>query len=59
MIFKLSAFAGHTDGDFPHSEAAAKAVLSLPMFPEITEAQQRRVIEVCAAYVRQSLRLAA
>ena len=50
---------GHGEGDFPHSEAAAKAVLSLPMFPEITEAQQQRVVEVCAAYVRQSLRLAA
>ena len=50
---------GHADGDFPHSEAAAKAVLSLPMFPEITEAQQRRAIDVCAAYVRQSLRMVA
>ena len=50
---------GHGEGDFPISEDAAKAVLALPMFPEITEAQQRRVMEVCAAYVRQSLRLVA
>jgi dTDP-4-amino-4,6-dideoxygalactose transaminase len=50
---------GHAEGDFPNSEAAAKAVLSLPMFPEITEAQQRRVIDVCGAYVRQSLRMVA
>ena len=50
---------GHGEGDFPISEAAAKSVLALPMFPEITEAQQRRVLDVCAAYVRQSLRLVA
>ena len=49
----------HQVGDFPVSEEAAKNVLSLPMFPEITDAQQRRVIEVCSAYVRQQLRIAA
>ena len=49
----------HQVGDFPISEEAAKNVLSLPMFPEITDAQQRRVIEVCSAYVRQQLRIAA
>ena len=50
---------GHSIGDFPISEDASKCVLALPMFPEITEAQQRRVLDVCAAYVRQSLRLVA
>jgi dTDP-4-amino-4,6-dideoxygalactose transaminase len=50
---------GHADGDFPVSEEAARAVLALPMFPEITEAQQRRVIDVCAAYVRSQLRMVA
>ena len=49
----------HQVGDFPVSEEAARNVLSLPMFPEITDAQQRRVIEVCSAYVRQQLRIAA
>lgn len=30
---------GHQPGDFPHSEKAANEVLSLPMFPELSEAQ--------------------
>jgi dTDP-4-amino-4,6-dideoxygalactose transaminase len=38
------------------SEAAAETVLALPMFPEITETQQKRVIDVCAAYLSQTLR---
>lgn len=34
---------GYKVGDFPHSEAAANEVLSIPMFPEITEAQCQAV----------------
>jgi dTDP-4-amino-4,6-dideoxygalactose transaminase len=52
-------FLGYKTGDFPMSEDAANTVLALPIFPEITEAQQTRVIEVCAAYLSQSLRRAA
>lgn len=47
---------GYREGDFPQSEEAARSVLALPMFPEITEEQQRRVIEVCGQYVQKSLR---
>jgi dTDP-4-amino-4,6-dideoxygalactose transaminase len=36
---------GHTEGDFPVTERASKRVLSLPLFPELTEEQQRYVIE--------------
>jgi len=32
------------EGDFPHSERMASRILSLPLFPEITEAQQERVV---------------
>jgi dTDP-4-amino-4,6-dideoxygalactose transaminase len=35
---------GHKAGDFPRSEAAAREVLSLPMFPEMTPAQVEQVV---------------
>jgi dTDP-4-amino-4,6-dideoxygalactose transaminase len=46
------AYLGHHHGDFPVAEAAAGEVLSLPMFPEITGAQQERVAEA----LRKALR---
>ena len=33
-------------------------MLALPVFPEITEEQQRRVVEVCAIYARKQMRKA-
>lgn len=35
---------GHRPGDFPHSEQAAREVLSLPMYAELTPAMQDEVI---------------
>jgi dTDP-4-amino-4,6-dideoxygalactose transaminase len=37
---------GYAAGDFPVAERAAREILSLPMFPQITEQQQARVAEV-------------
>jgi len=42
---------GHGRGSFPVAEAAANEILSLPMFPGITAAQQERVVEVLLAAV--------
>lgn len=52
-------YLGYRTGDFPTSEQATGEVLALPIFPEITEAQQQRVVEVCSAYLRQTVRRAA
>lgn len=37
---------GYRQGDFPVSEKLAGRILSLPMYPELTESQQTRVAEV-------------
>ncbi|ACU35685.1 DegT/DnrJ/EryC1/StrS family aminotransferase [Actinosynnema pretiosum subsp. pretiosum] len=40
---------GHGAGDFPVSESVAAGILSLPLFPEITEEQQHRVVAALKA----------
>jgi dTDP-4-amino-4,6-dideoxygalactose transaminase len=52
-------YLGHRQGDFPASETACREVLALPIYPELTMEQQRRVIQCCAAFLRQRSRLAA
>jgi dTDP-4-amino-4,6-dideoxygalactose transaminase len=52
-------YLGYQDGDFPASEEACGNVLALPLFPEITEPQQRRVLQCCATFLRQRARMAA
>jgi dTDP-4-amino-4,6-dideoxygalactose transaminase len=52
-------YLGHRTGDFPTSEAAAGQVLALPIYPELTADQQRRVIHSCAGFLRQQVRRAA
>jgi dTDP-4-amino-4,6-dideoxygalactose transaminase len=43
---------GHGPGSFPVAEQAAKEILSLPMFPEITPEQQTAVAEALRAALR-------
>jgi dTDP-4-amino-4,6-dideoxygalactose transaminase len=38
-------FLGHGEGDFPATEAAAREMLSLPMYPGITGEQQEMVVD--------------
>jgi UDP-2-acetamido-2-deoxy-ribo-hexuluronate aminotransferase len=42
---------GHNEGEFPVSEAAARRVLSLPMHPYLTDAQQVQVVDALAQAV--------
>jgi dTDP-4-amino-4,6-dideoxygalactose transaminase len=48
------AYLGHAAGDFPESEKASREVLSLPVYPELPDAQQDRVVQAIADF-RSSL----
>jgi dTDP-4-amino-4,6-dideoxygalactose transaminase len=41
---------GYSRGDFPHSERAAREVLSLPMYAELTDAQLEQVADAVRAF---------
>ena len=44
------AWLGYSEGDLPESERAAQEVLALPMFPELTEDEQKWVVESLAEF---------
>ncbi len=48
------AYLGYKEGDLPESERAAKEVLALPMFPELTEEEQKLVVEGIGEFYGQS-----
>ena len=43
---------GYHSGDFPHAEAAAGDSLALPIYPELSEEQQRYVVERIKEFYR-------
>jgi len=45
-------YLGYRQGDFPNSEAYAEQILSLPMFPELTEKQIRYVTKTISEFGR-------
>ncbi len=45
---------GGREGDFPEAERAAREVLALPLYPELTPAQQHYVVAKVSAFFRRS-----
>jgi dTDP-4-amino-4,6-dideoxygalactose transaminase len=44
------AYLGYREGDLPESERASKEALALPMFAELTEDEQKRVVAEIASF---------
>lgn len=45
-------YLGHGEGDFPEAERAARQVISLPVFPEMTEAERHEVADAVEGFYR-------
>jgi dTDP-4-amino-4,6-dideoxygalactose transaminase len=45
-------YLGHKEGDFPESERAAKETIAIPIYPELTPAQQTEVVEAIQSWYR-------
>ena len=43
---------GYKTGEFPESEKAAATVLALPIYPELREDEQDRVVEAITSFYR-------
>ncbi len=43
---------GYREGDFPRAEQACREVISLPVYPELEEDQQRAVVDALVAFYR-------
>ena len=50
---KCYAGLGHQAGDFPNAEKSASQCLSLPIYPELTDAQIQRVAEVIHTFFKK------
>ena len=47
------AYLGYNPGDFPHSEAAAKETLAIPIYPELSDEQVEYVVDCISDFYRK------
>lgn len=45
-------YLGHREGDFPESERAANETVAIPIYPELTPAQQAEVVDAVTTFYR-------
>ncbi len=50
---KCFGYLGYREGMLPEAERAAREVLALPVFPELGEARQHRVVETVVSFLRR------
>ncbi len=50
------AYLGHKAGEFPESESASKETLALPIYPELTDAQAKYVVDSIKEFFAESLK---
>ena len=49
---KCFAYLGYKEGDFPHSEEAARTTLALPIYPELSASQTEHVVNSLRAFAQ-------
>jgi dTDP-4-amino-4,6-dideoxygalactose transaminase len=48
-------YLGYSEGNLPNTDAAAKDVLALPIFPELTEEEAKRVVDGIAEFFNRQI----
>lgn len=46
-------YLGYRQGNFPEAERAARETLALPVYPELSETQQRKVVETLVSFKKE------
>jgi dTDP-4-amino-4,6-dideoxygalactose transaminase len=52
---KAYASLNYRQGDFPVAERVSGEIISLPMYPQLTDGQQARVVEAVLAFASAAL----